>query len=294
MSTSTPTPTVKIELKNKFAGDPGCVSEIIQHCEWKFLAESAAFADEKIKVIYLFSCCEGGTAGPWAVNYSKTLDTQDVAAGNAIFHSYKWKDVSKAFVNYFVPTDNLSWALGQLQLLKHSNTEDYCSQFESYRSISGLSNVEVFRQLFYNGLPEGLKQKIIAIDPENTNSCEKLYACARRLDSQWKISMGDRRKHGGGSGGGGNYRGGFQKKNQGQRLRRLTDADRAQLMKEGRCFRCREIGHMANENKCRNRGGGNIRATEVDPAEQIRGIIAGIKDSDTKEKVLKDLEDKGF
>lgn len=100
-------PVAKIELKNKFTGDSGCLAKIIRHCEWKFEVESNFFKKDHIKYIYLFSLCKGGMAGPLAVSYSDQLTANNTATSALAWTSYKWMDISEAFIKVFLLTDKL-------------------------------------------------------------------------------------------------------------------------------------------------------------------------------------------
>ena len=76
---------------------------------------------------------------------------------------------------------------------------------------------------------------------------------------------------------------------------RLTVEERAQLMKEGKCFRCKKPGHRASEH---DKDGNppptnNKKWTGKDAATHIRALIASM-DKEEKKTLGNDLEEAGL
>ncbi len=98
----------------------------------------------------------------------------------------------------------------------------------------------------------------MGVDPSTLDTFDKLYACAERFNEEWRSSMAMKSAGGGGGGGGGNrncciraattQEAGPSNQNISETpVQKLTDNEGSKLMKEGRCFHCRQTGHMANQ-----------------------------------------------
>ena len=70
----------------------------------------------------------------------------------------------------------------------------------------------------------------------------------------------------------------------------LTPEEQTRLMREGRCFKCKKVGHMAL-----NCPPGEIpkKWDSKGAAAHIRALIAGMN-PDEKEKLMKDAEEEGL
>lgn len=300
------TAIAKIELKTKFDGSADRVREIVKHCEWKF-ALDPNFTTNFQKSVYLLSCCEGGTAGPWAVEYS---DNREEAVGNgvAVETVWKWETVKKAFQDYFLPRSQISSAIAAMTTLKQTGTvKEYVAKFRSLASQSG-QPVAANENYFIKGLNKGLGYKVVAQDPNGRDTYEKLYALTERLDEAFQMMpKEDRREQGSRkpyqrpsaryqSRGKGNWRQEIRKvEEEDVTIGKLTPEKRKKCIEEGRCFSCREVGHMASECPNRDRFQKNIRRTETDgnAADRIRSILKDLDDSARKE-AMEALEGQGF
>ncbi|KAK7682229.1 hypothetical protein QCA50_014816 [Cerrena zonata] len=177
----------KIELKTKFDGNANRVREITKHCDWKFALDPTTFDTNFKKSIYLLSCCEGGTAGPWAVEYSDTLDKASTATGAKVEDVFDWNKVKKAFIDYFSPVSQVSSAISAMRTLKQTGTvKEYVAAFRPLREQSNITEVAVLRDYFLDGLKDGLAYKIISIDPATIKTFEDLYGAAERLDEVYQ------------------------------------------------------------------------------------------------------------
>ncbi|KAK7685616.1 hypothetical protein QCA50_011483 [Cerrena zonata] len=286
----------KIELKTKFDGNANRVREITKHCDWKFALDPTTFDTNFKKSIYLLSCCEGGTAGPWAVEYSDTLDKASTATGAKVEDVFDWNKVKKAFIDYFSPVSQVSSAISAMRTLKQTGTvKEYVAAFRPLREQSNITEVAVLRDYFLDGLKDGLAYKIISIDPATIKTFEDLYGAAERLDEVYQSRPKKEQPSKT------TYRPPVRYQSRGGRsfgrfktIRRLTDNEREKMMKEGRCFRCRQVGHMARE--CPNGDSNHSHVRQVDtntPADKVRAIINGL-DDEAKKEAIESLENQGF
>jgi hypothetical protein len=75
---------------------------------------------------------------------------------------------------------------------------------------------------------------------------------------------------------------------------RLSIEERNQLMKEGRCFKCKNTGHRAND--CPNNEKKEIAKKRMNGKElhtHVRSLFKGMTEEE-KEEFLKEAEDAGF
>jgi len=150
----------------------------------------------------------------------------------------------------------------------------------------------------------------MGVDPSTLNTYDKLYACAERFDEEWRSSMAMKSAGGGGGGGGNRNRriraavtqeaGPSNQNNSETPIRKLTDNERSRLMKEGRCFRCRQTGHMANQ--CTKFTGNNnsrpmrtvdVQETSSTNEQQVLDFMKNLN-SDAKDSMIAKLTSLGF
>ena len=74
---------------------------------------------------------------------------------------------------------------------------------------------------------------------------------------------------------------------------RLTVEERNLLMKEGRCFRCKERGHTARDHDRDGNPPNKKKWSGKEAATYIRALIAGLDEED-KKKLGDDLEEAGL
>ncbi|KAK7688455.1 hypothetical protein QCA50_007993 [Cerrena zonata] len=100
-----------IELKTKFTGEPERVKEILQHCMMKFFLEDAIWDTHKKKAFYLFSCCEGGTAGSWAIECMGMITARLAQGGTSEDIVFNWDALAKTFQENFLPISQVTTVL---------------------------------------------------------------------------------------------------------------------------------------------------------------------------------------
>ena len=122
--------------------------------------------------------------------------------------------------------------------------DDYVAEFLPLVVRSGIGSVAVLSDYFLTGLKKGLVNNIMTVEKLPT-TMDGYYTLASRLDLQWRkgqeLTKGSLEKKSSDSKGSTTSAQG--KSSNAIRLRKLTDEERTRYKKEGRCFRCRELGH---------------------------------------------------
>lgn len=292
MATTTDADTAKIKA---FEGEFDRVGEMLGHFELKFILESVKFGGTgaaKKQVAYALSCCQGGTAGSWA-------------AGKVAYYAANqwptWAEFVADFKKQFQPADAMTTAIARMASLRQTGpVTEYNSEFRKLVAAANISQVPLVKHYYCDGLKGPLKQKVMSVDPGTLNDFDKLYACAERFDEEWRASVS---LHSG-------SRSSNDNRPRSRRVRaadtqpaqntavvgKLTDAERSKLMKEGKCFRCRQSGHMANacpkysnysNKKFPSR---NVRHADVDPDPEYSDnldkdqVIAALKNLSSEER----------
>ena len=178
-------------------------------------------------------------------------------------------------------------AINEISSLKMMGTiDEYIAEFRPLATLTNTTSVPILSQWFLAGLPAGLHQNIARA--QQPKDMEGYYNLARDLDSAFHQYLKERKETQSKNSGSKSYaKDKGRAPTQGQvQLKKLTPEDRDRLAREGRCFRCREKGHMASQ--CQGQPQQRqIRATEqapapnpapapVDTVAQIKALAAGL------------------
>ena len=182
--------------------------------------------------------------------------------------------------------------------------DQFAAEFATLQSLAKIKDDQVafIKFDFLKGLPGALSQKLQGMDPNTIDTCTKLYAAAKRFDDSFHALNP------------------LPKKSPPRtRIAKLTPQERQRLLAEGRCFFCREAGHMATAcpKKTQNRGLTTTNpptsststitdkpvtaptiavqqiSTPASDIAQLRAIIANMS-RETKEEAVRLLEEAGF
>ena len=143
--------------------------------------------------------------------------------------------------------------------------------------MSKITKLSVLQDYFFKGLNQGIVTKILSHSVQPSDM-EEYYAMAINLDMQYqhiqryrdKLTEHDEKKK--------NF---FRKS--GKPLRKLTNEETDKLRKEGRCFCCHEVGHMANE--CPQNAG----SSRTPPRRQVRTVEQEEDNKETNEECVRTL-----
>lgn len=141
-----------------------------------------------------------------------------------------------------------------------------------HAQASGIQSVDVLADYFLSGLQQALAYKIIG-NGGTMADIEDYYSLASRLDIRFSQFQSKQPREGGrrirattmaeGTGGTG-----------GVAIQKLTPAERDRLRKEGKCFACRQAGHMSRE--CPNKKNFQRNIRQVNVPETIPEVNEGI------------------
>ena len=143
--------------------------------------------------------------------------------------------------------------------------------------MSKIAKLPVLQDYFFKGLNQGIVTKILS-HSDQPKDMEGYYTMAINLDIQYQHIQRYRDKLTDQEGKKKNF---FRKS--GKQLRKLTNEERDKLRKEGRCFRCRETGHMANE--CPQNAG----SSRTPPRRQVRTVEQEEDNKETNEERVRTL-----
>jgi len=230
--------TAKIPQIEAYDGSYERLPEIGAHFTLKFIVESTTYSTDQLKVAYALSICQGGAAGSWAASQAATYATGQFPSRNTFLLTFK---------KQFSLADATTTALAKMKALKMTGTaQEYNAEFRRHQTATKNTSVPLFLGEYLAGLKAPLRDKVMGVDPDSLDTWEKVFRCAERFDEHWRANMGASR-----SSNEGYKKNRFRNKKtraigtNDETINRLSDAERSKLMKEGKCFRCRQTGHMA-------------------------------------------------
>jgi Zinc knuckle len=210
-------------------------------------------------------------------------------------------DFSKAIRVAFTMYDSEGDALEGLRTLRMKRDELIDAHVAKFKTLAALSKVNTNNalaiELFKDMLPEGLKfqlmrlenapitiqdwyDKAVMVNHQN----KKIKRSAERTRTPQKKEEKTQTFY-------------FPRKEKDPNtmdVDRLSIEERNQLMKEGRCFKCKNTGHRANDclnNKKKETAKKRINGKELHT--HVRSLFKGMTEEE-KEEFLKEAEDAGF
>lgn len=238
------TPRIKISPPERFKYERSYnVYTFIFACEAVF--DNQNITDEWTRVRYAVSYMDGAPI-MWARGFIQKLPAAMRAA-------YTWAQFKVDLTGIYGDPDRRLRAAGDLRRLQQrKSAAEYASEFSSLAQLTSWDDQALTDQ-FYNGLKQEVRVEIAR--GAFPASLTDLIHEAIRIDG--RLFEGRRRNpQAGGS------RPTYQPRPQihrrdpnamdvdaTTRLGRLTPELRAQLLREGKCFRCRKTGHMSRECK---------------------------------------------
>lgn len=249
----------RINLPTKFDGDRTKTKLFLNSCKVYLLVNKKIYDDDLTKIAFVLSLMEGGTAEPIRGQWEDEAMELDLNNKEKGFGT--WKEFTKKFLTTFQGDDGVKRAIHKMQKLKQTGTvDDYITNFRTWAAMSKITELTVLQDYFFKGLNQGIVTKILSHSVQPTDM-EGYYTMAINLDMQYQHIQRYRDKSTEHDGKKKNF---FRKP--GKQLWKLTNEERDKLRKEGRCFRCREVGHMANE--CPQNAG----SSRTPPRCQVRTV----------------------
>ena len=201
------------------------------------------------KITFALSFMKEGSAATWASTVTKkALALFPPTLG-------KWDDFVKefkaAFIHIDVKNEAITW-LTNTTVSPKLPLGDYISQFKNQVAISEITHEDTLINFFSRGIPPALMKRIYGMDTIPTK-IEDWYIRATQFKTQWeRADLVTKRR---------NYTPFTQQKTYTQnqptpkpdpyamdvdavRVEKLTQEEREKCFKEGRCLRCRKLGHF--------------------------------------------------
>ena len=217
------------------------------------------FRDNKRKSIQVLNWFEGPIVRPWAdqlivAGLERERTTLDDFEGLLRTAGELWG-----------PINMKETAQQRIEELSQKKTvSEYHAQFIAHASHTEYNEVALEKK-FYDGLKPAIKDMFVH-DKRDGNMRNTLK---KALDFEARIlaRMEERKREGtSGKSWGGNPQG---RGTQTAKAGRLTEDERKKRMKEGRCFNCNQIGHLAN--KCPRKGQAKKGEVKEEPKKDDEG-----------------------
>ena len=230
------------------------------------------------RVLMAILFIKGKKVRDWARGRVLALD-QEIENGVPHENEKLWKDFSEAFNDAFTDTTHTQDAYNKLKVFKMEgdDLDSYMSQHATLVRLSGWAPegeaaIETFR--------EGLKTPLLLAIMKRDNQPETLREwkeAAITKQKKWKNirATGLLKKRGDKDDRTARIKATLERRGKAKdpnamevnntRLAPLTEEERRQLMKEGRCFKCRQQGHLSHvcTNKNRYKGSNQQPRTRV-------------------------------
>ena len=294
---------VKLNPPRPFTGKRTDLNRFLQDIFVYLFINREHYNNEEKKIGFVLSFLTEGDAAIWKEQFIDKIRkgaTDALARGDdPTWGSYD--EFLQSFEKSFAPFDAPGDALDAMKNLKMGeNIDEHISKFRLLLSQSGLKESAVIADLFQDTLPFGLKRAILTSE-KPPKELEEWFTKATQFHNNWRRAQRIL----------GRRTGGEQRtpRIEGQRkfvfpkrekdpnamdVDRLTVDERAKLMKEGRCFKCRKQGHLSRD--CPGERPAEEPKKKWDgksAAAHIRALIAGLSQEE-KDKLEQEAETEGL
>jgi Zinc knuckle len=213
---------------------------------------------ELMKSVYFLGWFEGDTVRPWA---DEILSSVGGPEQHPLLTNFTLLLEKTAAL--WGPINEKQNAQNKLETIYQDTTVSaYHARFIPLMSRSGY-NEEALTKFFYKGLKEAIKNLMINI--ERPETVEGLLEVALNLESRILARIEERKSLG--------TRDKTNTKDtsygrESSKVGKLSEEERKKCMKEGRCFLCKQIGHMANA--CPKKVATTKKGTTDDTHEKLK------------------------
>lgn len=270
MATTRPTER-KIRQPSDFDGNRDDAQNFLLTCRTYLRLNKDLYTTDEEKIIFIISFMVGGSAGP----FKDALETEAYSIDPTTSEEKGFgtlKDFIKKFKEAFEPLNPVETAINKMKALQQTGTaDDYISAFRPLAIRSGITTLSVLVDYFLSGLSAGLVRDIMRAHTLPSD-IDGYYKLAAQLDLQWRkgneLTKAKRPATSNTT-----STATTTKQSSSVKLRKLTDDERAKLRKEGRCFRCREVGHVSFDCPQRNKTNQGTQGGQQSEYRRIR--VAG-------------------
>ena len=234
------------------------------------------------RTLMAISFIKGKKVRDWARGRVLALD-QEIE--NRVPHEDErlWKHFSKAFNDAFTDTTRAQDAYNKLKAFKMEgdNLDSYMSQHATLVRLSGWApEGEAAIETFRGGLKTPLLLAIMKRDNQ-PETLKEWKEAAITEQKKWKNirAAGLLKKRGDKDDRAARIKAALERRSKTKdpdamdidntRLAPLTEEERRQLMKEGRCFKCRQQGHLSNA--CTNKNG--YKGSNQQPRTRVNEVV---------------------
>ncbi|KAF4612637.1 hypothetical protein D9613_011793 [Agrocybe pediades] len=178
-SSSAPHPQIKVSPPEPFDGSMEKAETFLSQLKLYFYGKG--ITDNFQKVICALSYMKGGTAGKWAHEKTKVIDS-------AQFQEDLWNDFVYEFREVFGDPDPSNTAKHKMLMLKQGKqtADEYVASFRALVSDTGYNDAALVDQ-FKAGLNENLRNAVYYV-PDMPKTLEGWIKWSTRLDRQWRQS----------------------------------------------------------------------------------------------------------
>src|SRR6202046_1048238 len=305
---------VKVKPPQPFTGKRTELKNFMQDVVVYLAINKEIYNTDNKKVAFALSFMTEGDAKAWKEEFLTRKIKEAITANKDIsdLSLGSWIDFDHAIAESFRPFDAPGDALSEMRNLKmghDASIDEHVAKFKILVSQTELGDSAAFADFFRETLPTGLQRQILTSDTPPI-TLKEWYEKAARLHNNWKrmqkiLGRGNRNQNTTTTNTN-NYQNSnnrkfyFPKKERDPNamdVDRLSIEERNTLMKEGRCLKCRQPGHLSRDCKMgyqpqpkqetKKKWDGNGAAAH------IRALIAEM-DEEEKQKLEENLETEGL
>jgi Ty3 transposon capsid-like protein/Zinc knuckle len=301
-------PTVQLEATNKvklnpptpFDGKRNNFLIFMQDIYVYLKVNRHIYNDDDKKISFILSYLTGGDASIWKQQFiqSKIEEMERERRQEPDWGSYD--DFIAALKTMFAAYDEPGEALEEMKKLRlnEGSITEHISQFKLLAYQAGMRDSSALMDLFHKTLPWALQRPIIT-SKHPPRTIEEWYTKATNFYVGFKKAQRLFKRKEPETSQKTFKRFTFSEKKDpnAMDIDRMTVDEHARLMKEGRCFRCKNTGHLSRDcpNKNNYQASGQQKTepkkwTGMSAAAHIRALISSM--SDEEKKILEDEGEK--
>ena len=235
---------------------------------WKINQANTAMKEPYSRVLMAISYMKGSKVRNWTCAQVKLLDAQVDDVGHSPTDEYLWRAFKKDFKSAYTNTTEKQDMYVKLKSLRMTG-DDLDSYMAEHKELVRLAKWDLDGdgsvEAFHNGLKNGLKLAILKRDDLST-TLDEWRTAAKKEQTKWALIKSAGVLKGGNARRQDKWKNALRGKSSSKqrdpnvmdvdnvRLGPLTDEKRKKLSAEGRCFRCRQQGHMSQNCSKKHQG----------------------------------------